>query len=225
MIVLGVMDLDLAFRKTCPTITDASTSDQKKEKEKWDRSNRMSLMIMKRSILEVFWGAISESILSAKLYLKDIEDRFVKSEKGEIGTLLTKLVSMKYKEKGNIREYIMKMSNVVSKLRALKMEISDDLLMDLALISLPSHFGQFKISYNCQKDKWTINELISHCVEEEERMKRDKTENVYVATTSKTKSGVKRKKPDKSKDTKAAVSTQHNKLDKGKSIAKSDEPV
>lgn len=59
----------------------------------------MSLMIMKRSIPEVFRGAISESILSAKLYLKDIEDRFVKSEKGEIGTLLTRLVSIKYKEK------------------------------------------------------------------------------------------------------------------------------
>ncbi|XP_078163504.1 uncharacterized protein LOC144558537 [Carex rostrata] len=130
----------------------------------------MSLMIMKRSIPEVFRGTISESILGAKLYLKDIEDRFVKSEKGEIGTLLTRLVSMKYKENRNIREYIMEMSNVVSKLRALKMEISDDFLVHLALISLPSHFGQFKIRYNCPKDKWTINDLISHCVEEKHRV-------------------------------------------------------
>ena len=64
----------------------------------------MSLMIIKQSIPEVFWGAISESILSAKLYLKDNEDRFVKSKKCEIGTLLIRLVSMKHKEKKEILE-------------------------------------------------------------------------------------------------------------------------
>ncbi|KAF1867955.1 hypothetical protein Lal_00042422 [Lupinus albus] len=45
----------------------------------------------------------------------------------------------------------------------------------LVLIFLPTHFGQFKVSYNTQKDKWPLNEIISHSVQEEERLLRDKT--------------------------------------------------
>jgi len=45
------------------------------------------------------------------------------------------------------------MSNIVFKLKALKLEISKDLLIHLVLISLPAQFNQFKVSYNCQKDK------------------------------------------------------------------------
>jgi len=89
---------------------------------------------------------------------------------------------MKYQGKGNIREYIMSMSNIVFKLKALKLEISEDLLIHLVLISLPAQFNQFKVSYNCQKDKWSLNELISYCVQEEERQKQDKTESAYFAS-------------------------------------------
>ena len=45
---------------------------------------------------------------------------------------------MKYKGKRNIREYIMEMSYIASKLKALKLELSNDLLMHLVLISLPT---------------------------------------------------------------------------------------
>jgi len=45
----------------------------------------------------------------------------------------------------------MRMSNIASKLRALKLELSEDLLIHLVLISLSSQFSQFKISYNSQK--------------------------------------------------------------------------
>ena len=33
-------------------------------------------------------------------------------------------------------------------LKALKLEHGEDLLLHLVLISLPAHFGQFKVSYN-----------------------------------------------------------------------------
>ncbi|XP_078154373.1 uncharacterized protein LOC144549493 [Carex rostrata] len=222
MITLGVMDLDLALRIDRPKITDTSTEQEIRVEEKWDRSNRVSLMIMKRSIPEAFRGSISDTITNAKEFLAEVETRFVKNEKSEIGTLLTKLVSMKYKDKGSIREYIMEMSNVVSKLRALKLEISDDLLVHLVLISLPPHFGQFRVSYNCQKDKWPLNELISHCVEEEERLKQHKTESAHVATTSKSKALAKRKRSDQTKDNKDAAVTTNKKQDKGKKVATSE---
>ncbi|RDX60874.1 hypothetical protein CR513_60950, partial [Mucuna pruriens] len=85
----------------------------------------------------------------------------------------------------------MEMSNLTAKLKSLKLEIAEDLLVHLVLISLPAHFGQFKVSYNTQKDKWSLNELISHYVQEEERLQRDKTESAYFVSTSQNK---KRKK-------------------------------
>ena len=64
----------------------------------------------------------------------------------------------------------MKMSNLASKLKALKIELGEELLVHLVLISLIVHFRQFKVSYDTQKDKWSINELIYHYVQEEERL-------------------------------------------------------
>ncbi|XP_047331749.1 uncharacterized protein LOC124935357 [Impatiens glandulifera] len=135
------MDLDLALRIDQPApLTDVSTTDQRQMFEKWERSNRLSLMIIKKSIPEIFRGTISDDITKVEEFLI---------------------------EKGNIREYILNMSNVASKLRALKLDLSEDMLVLLVLLSLPAQYDQFKVSYNCQKEKWTLNELISHCVGEE----------------------------------------------------------
>ncbi|KAF9687626.1 hypothetical protein SADUNF_Sadunf02G0112800 [Salix dunnii] len=152
----------------------------------------MCMMIMKRAIPEAFRGTMSDHITTAKEFLTNIEKRFVKNEKAEIGTLLTSLISMKYKGKGNVREYILEMSHLASKLKALKLDLSEDLLVHLVLISLPAQFNQFKVSYNCQKETWSLNELISHCVQEEERLKQDRTESAHLAVAFKDK-GRKRK--------------------------------
>ena len=58
----------------------------------------------------------------------------------------------------------MEMSNLFTRLRVLKLELSNDVLVHLVLISLPAQFSLFKISYNTQKEKWTLNELIAQCV-------------------------------------------------------------
>ncbi|XP_025983782.2 uncharacterized protein [Glycine max] len=168
-IVLGCMDLYLALRMKQPTSTPEASNEVKIEK--WDRSNRMCIMIMKRSIPEVFQGFISEGE-NAKKFIDEIEQYFVKNEKVETSNLLAKLISMKYKGKSNIREYIMEMSNLTSKLKALKLELGEDLLVHLVLISLPAHFGQFKVSYNTREDKWSLNELISHCARGREAAER-----------------------------------------------------
>ena len=118
LIVLSCMDLDLALRIEQPaSLTDVNSLYDRKNFEKWDRSNRMSLMIIKRGILEAFRGAVSEKITKAKEFLTEIEKRFAKNKKVEISTLLQNLISIKYKGKGNIREYIMEMSQLLLSLR------------------------------------------------------------------------------------------------------------
>ena len=94
-------------------------------------------------------GIVSEEVSTAEEFLDDIEKHFVKNDKAETSILLGSLVSMKYKGQGNIREYIMQMSNISSKLKALKLELSDNFLVHLVLLSLPTQFSQFKVSYNC----------------------------------------------------------------------------
>ena len=77
---------------------------------------------MKCSIPEAFRGSITESA-NAKKFLLDTEQVFAKNEKAETRILLRKLVGIKYTNKENIREYIMEMSNISGKLKALKLTI------------------------------------------------------------------------------------------------------
>ena len=92
---------------------------------------------MKRAILEAFRGTIFDKVTIAKEFLEEIETRFAKKEKAETSTFLANLISMRYKDKGNIRKYIMEMSHLTSKLKALKLELSKDFLVYLVLIFFP----------------------------------------------------------------------------------------
>ena len=57
LVNLGCMELDYALRQEQPSpLTAESTPDEKMEFERWDRSNRMSLMIMQQCIPEAFGG-------------------------------------------------------------------------------------------------------------------------------------------------------------------------
>ena len=53
------------------------------------------------------------------------------------------------------------------------------------------------MSYNYLKDSWSLKELISHCAQEEERLKQDKTESAHLVSTSKDKRKNKKIKADK----------------------------
>jgi gag-polypeptide of LTR copia-type len=100
---------------------------------------------------------------------------------------------MKYNDRSNVREYILEMMNTSLKLNAHKLNISEDMLVYLSLNSLLTSFGQFNVSYNCQKKSWIVNEFISHCVQEEECLKTNKSESANIASTSKEKEKQKRK--------------------------------
>ncbi|CAN6440015.1 unnamed protein product [Victoria cruziana] len=171
MIVMGCMDLDHVFRTDHPQApTSESSRDDKLDFERWERSNRMSLMIMMRTIPEDLRGAIIESV-SAKKFLEKVEKSFAKNEKADTSTLLSELVTLKFNGKENIWEHIIKMSNICTKLKALGLNLPDDFTVHMVLLSLPLQYGQFKVSYSYQKEKWTLSELISHCADEAERLK------------------------------------------------------
>ncbi|RVX03502.1 Retrovirus-related Pol polyprotein from transposon TNT 1-94 [Vitis vinifera] len=61
--------------------------------------------------------------------------------------------------------------------------LKEDRLPDLTSASTAKQ-SPFKISYNTQKEKWTLNELIAQCVQKEERLKQEKIESAHLASTS-----------------------------------------
>ncbi|XP_071729185.1 uncharacterized protein [Rutidosis leptorrhynchoides] len=102
-LTLGVMDLDHALRIDPPvTLTDASTSDQKRAYEQWERSNRICLMINKNSISVAIRGAIPDSE-NAKEYLNSVEEQFKGTSKAHASTLILKMLTTKYDEVSGVR--------------------------------------------------------------------------------------------------------------------------
>uniref|UniRef100_A0A2N9I4J9 Integrase catalytic domain-containing protein n=1 Tax=Fagus sylvatica TaxID=28930 RepID=A0A2N9I4J9_FAGSY len=136
-------------------------------------------MMMKRSISEALIGALPKTD-NAKEFLVAIGQKFQFSDKAETGELMGKLMGMRYDGIGGIREFIMKMVNVANRLSDLKISVPETFLVHQILGILPSQFNQLKTSYNTQKEVWSINELISFCAQEEERMRRETGETVNV---------------------------------------------
>ncbi|XP_020242587.1 uncharacterized protein LOC109820800 [Asparagus officinalis] len=118
------MDIDFVLRLPSPApLRDKSSTDEKRDVERWEKLNCMCMMIMKMVIPEAFRGTTSEKITSAREFLEDIEKMFAKNKKAKTSTFLANLILMRYKGKENIREYIMEMSHTASKLKALKLKL------------------------------------------------------------------------------------------------------
>ncbi|CAM8948279.1 unnamed protein product [Rhodiola kirilowii] len=63
------MDLDLALREPKPdAITNTSSESDQVYKGTWERSNRLSLMIIRRGIPEAFRSAVPDEDITAKDY-------------------------------------------------------------------------------------------------------------------------------------------------------------
>ncbi|XP_074352358.1 uncharacterized protein LOC141691524 [Apium graveolens] len=95
LLVLGFMDLDYAIRKEQPaSLIDESSAIDKLNFEKWEGSNRISIMMIKRNIPEALRGGMSKD--SDEVFVKDfrdeIEKRFTKNEKAKTSKLLVDLV-------------------------------------------------------------------------------------------------------------------------------------
>ena len=71
----------------------------KRNLKRWDRSNRISLVIIKRGIPEDFRGIVPDKVTNAKGFLESIEKCFVKKMIRLKQAHLASLISMRYKVK------------------------------------------------------------------------------------------------------------------------------
>ena len=75
--------------------------------------------------------------------------------------------------------------------------MSKSFLVHHILNTLPQQYARFKISYNTHKDKWSINELMIICVQEEGRLIMELRESALMTTHGKNKDQAWQKGKDK----------------------------
>jgi hypothetical protein len=106
------------------------------KRAKWDASNRKCLMVIKSSITETIRGAIPKCEI-AKEYLKKVESQFTSSSKTYASTIIKRSVIEKYSFGSRVREHILKMSNMASKLKLMDIGLKDEFIVHLIMSSLP----------------------------------------------------------------------------------------
>ncbi|XP_059446417.1 uncharacterized protein LOC132177964 [Corylus avellana] len=145
---LGCLELDLTLRvDEPPALTEESTLQEITKDERWEQSNRLSLMFMKSHVSKGIRGSIPECT-KAKAFIKAVEEQFVSSDKALASTLMKKLSSKSFHNSRSVREHIMEMRDMAAQLKSLEIDISESFLVHFILNSLPSEYVPFKISYN-----------------------------------------------------------------------------
>ena len=184
-ICLGLMDLDIAIREDSPPEPAAdATVDVKGKYERWLKANRIALLVIKRSMSDTVRGGIPDS-KNAKEFLTSIHEKFKESDKAETGNLMNDLMTKRYNGMGCVREHILELLDIGARLNALEIPMSDPFLVHVALNSLPNEYSQLKSTYNAQKEKWSLNDLIAICVHEEKHLRSeiaDKKVNMVTET-------------------------------------------
>ncbi|XP_043710401.1 uncharacterized protein LOC122659346 [Telopea speciosissima] len=142
---LGLLDLDMALREPKPgDPTDVSTNAERVKMKKWMTVNWKCILVMKKSIPEL------------------LRDSVEVSQKAEKGDLTNQITSAVFNGAESVREHLLNMAYTANKSRDLGMPI-EELLVHLALKSLPDVYVNIKSANAAQKDKWTMKELISIC--------------------------------------------------------------
>ncbi|XP_057443852.1 uncharacterized protein LOC130736006 [Lotus japonicus] len=130
---LGIADVDVALLETKPVVYE------KEKLAKWERSNRLSLYAIKRTISEHLISGFPEKD-NAKDLLTAIGERFQVSDNAESGCLMKQLTDMKYDNTGRVREFILMMVHVQTKLKTQSIDLNDNYIVCHALNNLPPDF-------------------------------------------------------------------------------------
>ena len=133
---------------------------------------------------------------NVKALLKAIDKQFEASDKTLANTLIMGFSSLRITSVRGVCEHITQMRDIVTQLKNLAVKVSESFLVHYILNTLPHQHRPFKIFHNTHKDKWSINELLTICVQEEDRLIMELRESTFIVMQEKNKNQVKQKGKD-----------------------------
>ncbi|XP_024160477.2 uncharacterized protein LOC112167659 [Rosa chinensis] len=176
---LGLQGIDFCLTEPEPVINDQSDEPSIARHRDWHRANRMTKLILKQTMSPIVRGSVVEPETALE-FMTAIGLKFTENVKAEISLLLDRLITSKYDASGSVREHIMKIIQITTRLANLDIVFPDAFIVHLALRNLPATFSPLKTAYFAQKEQWDLNELIAICVQEEELHKREGTVSVNL---------------------------------------------
>ncbi|XP_040361863.1 uncharacterized protein LOC121049249 [Rosa chinensis] len=165
------MDLCLIEEQPLELDTESTEEDRKYYKE-WYSANRKAKNVIRTSMSDTVRGSIIEPELAMD-FLEAIGDKYQESDKAEAARLSKRFNELEFSGKGSVREHIMELIDLNSRLRDLDMGVKDSQVVHVALQSLPNTYSNLRTSYHAQESNWDLNKLISICVVEEERIRKE----------------------------------------------------
>ena len=131
------MDIDYAIRKYEPlALSIISTKAEIELYDKWERSNRLSIMFIKTHISDGIRGFI-ERHEKVRDLMKAIDEQFTKSEKSLSNTLIIQFSTLRLIGVRVVRDHIMRMMDIATQLKSLEVAISESFLVHYILCTLP----------------------------------------------------------------------------------------
>ena len=132
------MDIDYAIRKDEPlALSTTSTKAEIELYDKWERSNRLSIMFIKTHISDDIRGFI-ERHEKVRDLMKAIDEQFTKSEKSLSNTLIIQFSTLRLIGVRVVRDHIMRMMDIAAQLKSLEVSMSESFLVHYILCTLPS---------------------------------------------------------------------------------------
>ena len=132
------MDIDYAIRKDeLPIITNTSTPTEITLYERWERSNRLSVMFIKTKMTAGIRGSVDQHE-NVRDLLKAIDEQFVTSDKALASTLIMKFSSLRLTNIKGVREHIMQMRDIAAQLKKLEVNMLESFLVHYIMNTLLS---------------------------------------------------------------------------------------
>ena len=129
---LGILGLDLAVitDKRPAAITETSTESDKSFHEAWVRSNRLSLNLMRMTMVENVKPSMpkTENAREFMVRIKEYSQSDI-ADKSIVRTLMSELTTKKFDWLQPIHDHVTSMANLAAKLRTMGMDVSESFLV------------------------------------------------------------------------------------------------
>ncbi|XP_004294439.1 PREDICTED: uncharacterized protein LOC101302915 isoform X2 [Fragaria vesca subsp. vesca] len=129
-----------------------SNPEERKAYRDWHNNNRKAKTLIRTTMIDSIRRSIEEPD-TAWDFLEAISEKYLENDKAEILRLNREFNGMSFSGNDSVREHIMTMMNLNSRLRDLEVGVKDEQVVAQALESLSATYSNLKTTYNASEEK------------------------------------------------------------------------